>query len=49
MDKNEATWIAISALQWVIATMKINPENPTDQEHLDEKKEALEILLASVY
>lgn len=48
MNQNEATWIAISALQWVISSTVFDPNDPSDQEHLTEKKEALELLLSLV-
>ena len=49
MNKIEATWIAISALQWIIHQIKSSDaDSPEDLEHLAEKEQALEILLAYV-
>jgi len=44
MKKNEALWIAISALQWVIFQCEKDITDPTGVEHINEKKEALELL-----
>ena len=49
MSKNEATWIAISALQWVIAVCEKDRDgSPSTLEHIAEKKRALEILMKEV-
>jgi transcription antitermination factor NusG len=49
MDKNEATWIAISALQYVIGVVKEESDgSPSYVEHIAEKEQALAILLKEV-
>ncbi len=49
MDKNEATWIAISALEYVIGLIKNTSDgSPSDLEHIAEKEQALAILRKEV-
>jgi hypothetical protein len=49
MDKNEATWIAISALEYVIGIVKKSSDgSPSDLEHIAEKEQALAILMKEV-
>ena len=50
MDRNEALWIAISALEWVInmCVSGTSPDDAVGQEHIAEKREALELLKEEV-
>ena len=45
MSKNEALWVAISALQWVIGVVKKDSDGSVEYlEHIAEKEQALAIL-----
>jgi hypothetical protein len=49
MDKNEATWIAISALEYVIGLLQnASDKSESDEEHIAEKLQALAILRKEV-
>lgn len=48
MTKDEAMWIAISALNWVIAQCEKEPQTEAMVEHIAEKREALAILTSEL-